>query len=112
MDKIGFVVLNKVSSQPLKDGNIYASGEFSAGEKCSKIVAFSRDRSKAILQVWVEENETYEADIFDRPAVIPGSGFKRFERIRRKLFIEGREEDLYKRIPVKYKLPKSKVRRK
>jgi len=109
MDKIGFVVLNKITKKPLKDGHIYANGEFSAGEKCSKIVAFSRDRSKAILQVWVEETAEYDVDIEVTPKAIPGQFRKAKDR---KNHIEGKEVDLYENIPERVRKYKLKTRKK
>ena len=105
MDKIGFVIVKKTDHPD----QIFSNKEFSVGEKCSKIVAFSQDHSKAILQVWIDETAEYDVDIEVTPKVIPGQ-FKKAED--RKNHIEGKEVDLWDSIPKRVRKYKMKARKK
>jgi len=107
MDKIAFVILNKISIQPLKDGHIYANGEFGAGEKSSKIIAFSKDRSKAIMQIWIDDSLNYDIDIYNVPVSAPG----RFKKSGRNIFIRGKKHNIYNKIPDRYKLSKPRLKK-
>jgi len=102
MDKIGFVVVRKTDHPD----EIYANKEYSVGKNCSKIIAFSADGTKAILQVWKEDAAEVKERHYKNPKTIPGK-FKKVKKNRN--HIEGKPVDLYDRIPSKFRMAKNRI---
>lgn len=97
MAEIGFVIVDKVPG-PADREAMYSNGEQSVGEKSSKIVAFNADKSKALLQIWLEPDEEIAARVYSRPQNAPG----KWTKSNRQLYIAGQPVDPFIEIPENY----------